>query len=201
MADREIKRKFIAGKIKDVVLEDEALKMYNRNKNERYIRFVLWLIILTLYMAILFFYYTTLLDLLIFPIILFIIYILIKPKKEDKIIFTIFEYFIGAGLIFSDIIITVYTALFLINFMFFSHLYSMTGNIYSAFSVLFLVPVGISIYAVFLIKNFSKIMDFFDEKIYLHFVILRRVFIFILLLLSLILLVIYSKKYFLITNF
>jgi hypothetical protein len=201
MSDREIKKKFIAGKTKVVILEDEALKMYNMNKNERFIRFVLWLVILSLYLAILFFYYPTMLDLLTLPIILFTIYILIKPKKEDKTIYTIFEYFIGAGLIFSDIIITVYTALFIIDFMFFSHLYSMAGNIYSVFSVLFIAPVGISIYAVFLIRHFSQIMDFFDEKIYLHFVILKRVFIFILLFLSLILLVIYYKNHFLIPNF
>jgi hypothetical protein len=35
------------------------------------------------------------------------IYINIKPLKEDKAVYTLFEWFIGAALIVSDIIITV----------------------------------------------------------------------------------------------
>ncbi|MEM4071607.1 MAG: hypothetical protein QXO58_06255 [Thermoplasmata archaeon] len=189
MTDRDVRKKFIAGKIKDIVLEDEALKMHNMKRSTRYIKFGLWIIILSLYVTTLFFNYLTMLDLLILPIILFIIYILIKPKKEDKIIYTIFEYFIGAGLILSDIIITVYTTLFIIYFLIFSHLYSANRNIYSVFSVLIIAPIGVSIYTVFLVRYFSKIMDFLDEKIYSHFVILKRFFIFIILLLSIILLI------------
>ncbi len=187
MDEREVKKKFISGKIKDIVLEDEALKLYDMKRSTKFIKSVLWIVILSLYVSILFFYYLNILDLFILPVILFIIYVLIKPKKEDKIIYTIFEYLIGAGLILSDIIITIYTALFLIEFLTFSHLYGYK-NIYTVFSVLFLAPAGISIYTVILIKYFPKIMDFSDEKIYSNFVFLKRLFILILLLFSIIIL-------------
>ncbi|MGC8497704.1 MAG: hypothetical protein ACP5NL_06900 [Thermoplasmata archaeon] len=190
MAKRSVRKRVIIEKIKDVTLEDEALKMYDMKSGMKQIRFGLWIVILFLYIVTLFFNYLTLKDLLILPIILFIIYILIKPKKEDKTVYMIFEYSIGAGVILSDIIVTVYDSLFILYFLVFSHLYIVNNaTIYSVISVLVIAPIGVSIYTVFLVKHFSRIMDFFDEKIYSHFVFLKRLFILILFLLSIILLI------------
>lgn len=177
--DKTIIRKYVFGKISNQMLEEEALARELRKKSVKKIIFALWLIMIFVYFIDLFFNPLESVDLILIPIILFIIYINLKPQKEDRTIATIFEYFIGSGLIVTDIIITVISALFFIGFLIYTRLFTYSGTIsmFDIIILLFLGPLVVSLYTVFLIRNFNRIMDYVTDKIYERYFLLKDIFI------------------------